>query len=185
MNHNQQLTATSRGFTLIELMTAVSIFTIVVTISMGSLVSIFDANRKSRSLKTAINNLNLVVESMSREMRFGRNYHCGNSGGFTNPQNCPSGDTLLSFLASGGSQITYRLNGSAIEKQVDSGQNVAVTAPEIIVDSMTFYVLGADAADTLQPKVIMKIKSHAGSGKSRTDFTLQTMVSQRVLDRTL
>src|SRR3989338_9971712 len=88
-----------RGFTLIELMIAVSIFIIVMTISMGSIISVFDANRKSRSLKTVLNNLNLTVESMMKEMRFGSNYHCG-PGAVTIPQDCPSGDTLMSFLSS-------------------------------------------------------------------------------------
>ena len=52
----------NRGFTLIELMTAVSIFVVVMTISMGAILNIFDANRKARTLKTVLNNLNLVVE---------------------------------------------------------------------------------------------------------------------------
>lgn len=170
-----------KGFTLIELMTAISIFIIVMTISMGSILSVFDANRKSRSLKTVLSNLNLAVESMSKEMRFGKNYHCG-SGTVTTPQNCPEGDTLMSFLSSDGVQLTYRLNGTAIEKQINSEGYMAVTAPEIIIDGFTFYTLGAGTGNLLQPKVIIIIKSHAGTGKGRSDFTLQTLVSQRVLD---
>ncbi|MBI2087079.1 MAG: type II secretion system protein [Candidatus Zambryskibacteria bacterium] len=170
-----------KGFTLIELMVAVSAFIIVMTISMGSIVGVFDANRKSKSLKTVLNNLNLAVESMSKEMRFGKNYHCG-SGTVTTPQNCPSGDTLVSFLSSDDIQITYRLNSGAIEKQIGSGGYIAVTAPEITIDDITFYTLGAGTSNTLQPKVIIKIQSHAGTGKSRSNFTLQTLVSQRTLD---
>ena len=181
MTNNQQPT-TNKGFTLIELMVAISIFIIVMTISMGSIIGVFDANRKSRSLKTVLNNLNLAVESMSKEMRFGKNYHCGLSGIITAPQNCSSGDTFMSFLSSGGVQITYRFNNQTIEKRVGSGGFIAVTAPEIVVDDLIFYTLGAGTSDTLQPKVIMRIKSHAGTGKGRSDFTLQTLVSQRVLD---
>ncbi|MBI1974666.1 MAG: type II secretion system protein [Candidatus Zambryskibacteria bacterium] len=173
-----------KGFTLIELMTAIAIFTIVMTISMGSLLNIFDVNRKSRSLKTVLNNLNLAVESMSREMRFGRNYHCG-GGDVSIPQNCSSGDIIISFLSSDGAQITYRFNNASIEKKVGTGSYLAVTAPEIVIDDLVFYAQGASSADALQPKVVMKIKSHAGSGKSRSDFTLQTLVSERTLDRAL
>lgn len=171
-----------KGFTLIELMTAVSIFIIVMTISMGSIISVFDANRKSRSLKTVLGNLNLAVESMSKEMRFGKNYHCG-LGTVTMPQNCPGGDTLMSFLSSDGVQITYRLNGGAIEKQVGAGGYVRVTAPEVVIDNLTYYVLGAGTGNTLQPKVLVLIKSHVGeTGRGRSDFTLETLVSQRALD---
>ena len=170
-----------KGFTLIELMVAISIFIVVMTISMGSILNVFDANRKSRSLKTVLNNLNLAVESMSKEMRFGKNYHCG-SGTVTIPQNYPSGDTLMSFLSSSGAQITYRLNSQTIEKQVSGGAYIAVTAPEIIIDNLVFYTIGAGASDSFQPKVLIKIKSHTGTGRSQSDFTLQTLVSQRVLD---
>lgn len=162
-------------------MTAVSIFAIVMTISMSSIIGVLDANRRSRSLKTVLSNLNLAVESMSKEMRFGKNYHCG-SGTVTEPQNCPSGDTLMSFLSSDATQITYRFNNGAIEKQVDDGTYIAVTAPEIVIDDLTFFTIGAGIGDSLQPKVVVKIKSHAGTGRGRSDFTLQTLVSQRALD---
>jgi prepilin-type N-terminal cleavage/methylation domain-containing protein len=178
---NERHQSFGRGFTLIELMTAISIFIVVMTISMGSIINVFDANRKARSLKTVLNNLNLAVESMSREMRFGKNYHCG-SGTITVPRNCPSGGTLVSFLSSENTQITYRLNGQTIEKRVGSGSYIAVTAPEIVIDRLTFYTLGAGTSNTLQPKTIIIIKGHAGIAKSRSDFTLQTLVSQRFPD---
>jgi len=171
-----------KGFTLIELMVAISIFIIVMTISMSSIIGVFDANRKSRSLKTVLTNLNLAVESMSKEMRFGKNYHCGSSGTLSLPQNCPGGDIFMSFLSSENVQITYRLAGQIIEKKVDNGEYIAVTAPEIIIDDLTFYTLGTGATDSLQPKVIIKIKGHAGANKGQSDFILQTLVSQRVLD---
>jgi prepilin-type N-terminal cleavage/methylation domain-containing protein len=172
-----------KGFTLIELMVAISIFIIIMTVSMGSILGVFDANRKSRSLKTVLNNLNLAVESMSKEIRFGKNYHCGSASDTgTNTQNCPSGNVLMSFLSSGGVQITYRFNNQTIERKVGAGSFVAVTAPEIIIDDLTFYTLGSGTSDLLQPKVLMKIKSHAGTGKSQSDFSLQTLVSQRTLD---
>lgn len=174
---------TNKGFTLIELMTALTIFIIVMTISMGSIAGALSANRKSRSLKTVLNNLNLAVESMSKEMRFGKIYHCG-SGSVTTPQNCPSGDKLMSFLASNGVQLTYRLNGTVLEKQIGNDEFVAITAPEIIIDDLVFYTLGAGGSNinTLQPKTIIRIKSHAGTGGDRSDFTLETLVSQRTLD---
>jgi len=180
-NKNFARVFSTGGFTLIELMVAVSIFIIVMTISMGSIIGVFDANRKSRSLTTVLNNLNLAVESMSKEMLFGKNYHCG-SGTVTVPQNCPTGDNLMSFLSSDNIQITYRFNNQSIEKRVNSGDFIAVTAPEIVIDDLVFYTLGAGTSDTLQPKVVIKIQSHAGTGAGQTDFTLQTLVSQRTLD---
>src|SRR5690606_15170675 len=128
---NRDSNPASRGFTLVEVLVALSLFIIIMTVSMTSIVGVFDANRKSRSLKTVINNLNLAVESMAKEMRFGMNYHCGSSGTLTSPQSCPSGSDFISFLSSDDEQISYRFSEGRIEREVDSGGYIPVTAPEI------------------------------------------------------
>ena len=43
-----------KGFTLIELMVSITIFSIVMLISVGALLSIIDANRKDQSLKSVM-----------------------------------------------------------------------------------------------------------------------------------
>ncbi|MEK7177044.1 MAG: type II secretion system protein [Patescibacteria group bacterium] len=180
----------NKGFTLVELLVAIALFITIMTVSMSSIVGILDANRKSRSLKTALSNLNLAMESMAKEMRFGTNYHCGSTGTITTPQNCAGGGTFVSFLSSDNLQITYSTTTTTLYKQVwpnyptpPAPPFIAVTASEIIMDSVTFYTFGSDSSDTLQPKIIIRIIGHAGTIKGRSDFTLQTLVSQRFLDR--
>lgn len=172
-----------KGFTLVELMVAISLFIIVMTISLGSILSVFDSNRKSKALKAALTNINLAMESMSREMRFGSVYHCG-SGTVTNPQDCPTGNqSIFSFLSSDNIQITYRLTNGSLEKQVGGGSFIQVTGPEVNIQDLDFYTIGSNTADTLQPKTLIVVRGTAGVNKGLTDFTLQTLVSQRVLDR--
>ena len=170
-----------KGFTLIELMTSLSLFIIIMTVSLGSILGVFDANRKSRSIKTVMNNLNVALESMSKEMRYGRNYHCG-PGNPATAQNCSEGQPNISFLSSNNEIISYRVNGTAIEKSVAGGNYYAITAPEVVIDSLTFYTTGAGTGDGRQPKTIFVLKGHAGNAKGRSDFSLQTLVSQRALD---
>ncbi len=128
-----------------------------------------------------MNNLNLAMESMSKEMRYGRNYYCG-PGSITTPQNCSSGGTSVSFLSSDNVQITYALAGSTIEKRSGSGNSVPVTASEVVIDDLDFYVLGAETDNSLHPKVVIKVSGHAGKGRGRSDFVIQTLVSQRALE---
>ena len=173
---------TERGFTLIELMASLALFAVVVTVSLGSILGIFSANRKSRALKAVMTNLNLAVETMSREMRYGSRYHCGASGTLTTPQNCQAGDSLVSFLSSDNVQITYRLNGTTFEKQEGSAGWIPVTSPEVVIDQLSFYTLGAATGDGHQPKTLVSFRGHAGTGAGRSDFTLETLVSQRTLD---
>jgi prepilin-type N-terminal cleavage/methylation domain-containing protein len=187
---NSHFNKMKRGFTLIEIMVAVSIFIMVMTISMGSIIGIFDVNRKSHSLKTAMTNLNLAVESMSREIRFGKNYHCCTdntcSETLTTVRNCPLGSAGISFLSSDNQQIVYRLNAGVIQKSDNGGTSyIAITSPEVTINDLSFYVLGAGglSTNTLQPKTLVKIKGQSGNiNKGGSNFSLQTMVSQRALD---
>ena len=64
-----------RGFTLVEIMVAVSVFVLVMVISSGAIISVFNANQKSKNLRSAMDNLNLTMESMTRTIRFGTKYH--------------------------------------------------------------------------------------------------------------
>ncbi len=179
-----------KGFTLIEVIISISIFIIIVTVSMGAIASIFDANRKSQSLKAIMTNLNFALEIMAREMRFGTNYHCKEDGNIYQPQNCTEGGNFVSFLSSEGQQIVYRLNSSTnqLEKSINGGSSyVGITAPEITIQSLKFFVLGATVevspASPLQPKAIILIRGFAGTKTtSQSLFTLETTVSQRVLD---
>ncbi len=179
-----RLDTKEEGFTLIELMTAVSIFLVIMTISMTSILGVFDAERKSSSLRAVMGNLNFAIEAMSKEVRFGRNYNCGSTGDLSIPRNClpPAGGTQLNYLSSNDVDTSYRLSGQAIEKQVASGSWIDVTPPEVVITDLVYYVIGAGTSDAVQPKVLVKIRGYAGTGRSRSDFTLQTLMTQRALD---
>ncbi len=68
-----------KGFTLVEMIVSIAIFTIVAVIAVGALLKIVDANKKAQSLKTTINNVNFLFEAISREMRVGSRYRCAPS----------------------------------------------------------------------------------------------------------
>ena len=76
MNNFFSLQKSQKGFTLVEMVVSLAIFTVVAVIAVGALMKITSANRKSITLKTTINNLNFTLESMSREMRVGKDYYC-------------------------------------------------------------------------------------------------------------
>ena len=77
--------ATDAGFTLIEIIVSVSIFTVVMLITMGALLSLNDSSRKAQALRTVIDNLNFTIEDMNRKIRTGDVYHCYVSSDPENP----------------------------------------------------------------------------------------------------
>jgi prepilin-type N-terminal cleavage/methylation domain-containing protein len=176
--------ASEKGFTLVEILVAISIFLIVMTISLGAVVSILDAGRKSKTLKAVVTNLNFSLEVMSREVKFGKNYHCGSGGTLTTPTPCPSGDTFISFESSEGEQIVYKLNNARIQKSIDAGSTYQdITAPDVVIQDLKFYVLGANIGDGFQPRVLISVRGYSGpKPSSQSSFVIQSTVSQRVLD---
>lgn len=188
----------NRGFTLIELMVAVSIFAIVMLIGVGALLSLVETNRRAQAINSVMNNLNAAVESMSRSMRVGTTYYCSNSSippaptTLDDPLDCPNdGGVLLAFEPAEGDpsepndQTVYRLNGTQLERSLFSGASntwVALTAPEVSIDTFDFYVIGSARGDGVQPRILMRIKGSASVPGGTTQFTIQSSVVQRLLD---
>lgn len=69
-------TTTLKGFTLVEIMVALMIFSLVVVVALAALVRIVDANRKAQTIQDAVVNLSFSMESMTRELRTGSAYYC-------------------------------------------------------------------------------------------------------------
>jgi len=181
----------NKGFTLIELMVSVSIFVIVMVISTGSILSVFDANRKSQTLRTVMDNLNLTMESMTRVIRFGTNYHCDvtvTNPALTSPRDCGSGASSIQVLASDGvTRVAYRLVNNKITRSINGGTEYDLTSADMVITDLSFRVFGsplyANGTDKFQPQVIIVIRGYAGTKVStRSEFTLQTTVSQRAFD---
>ena len=198
-------THSQKGFSLIELMVAMTIFSVVMLVSVGALLAIIDANRKAQALQSVMNNLNFALESMSRTIRVGTDYHCkvGNDptppapATLAVPNDCTGGNgggVLLAVEASNGDpaditdQIVYRFNNGRIERSVESGASgtfIPITAAEVQIDDMRFYVTGTDpltASDFVQARAVITLKGQAGEGDANTEFNVQASVVQRLLD---
>lgn len=158
---------TQKGFTLVELLVAVSIFVVVVTMAMGSIVVIFQSNNQAASIRLALDNANFALNSMSREMRLGRGFTCGNA--------VCDGDSDITFTAFG-DEITYRLAAdNSIEKQADAGEPwLPLTTDRYQIDALNFTQSGTDP-----DFVTIYVSGTVTNGDQSTNFDLQTGVSSR------
>lgn len=183
----------TKGFSLIELLVAIAIFMIVVTISVGSLLVLIDANRKSQSLKIGINNTFFAMESMTRLIRTGFGYHCGGAGVVTSVRNCPNGDMEIYFTDDTGQlvhifQQVVDGKGSIVQEVGNEGE-FSLTASDIDVDELIFHVTGTEpqsgaSPDDEQPTVTITLVGTVNPGTdSESVVTLQSTVTQRILDQ--
>lgn len=186
-----------KGFTLVEMLIAVSLFVVVVFVSIGALLSIFDANKNARSSKTVVDNLNLAIESMTRTVRFGKDYRC--TTGFSSlpnypltPADCNGGTALaVDFYDSnipGNVVVTYEWDSAnkSIKRSYNGYYDKGfLNSKDTIIESLKFYVLNSSNSDYdyKQPYVIAVIKGYVGDKPTtQSSFTIETIMSQRELD---
>jgi prepilin-type N-terminal cleavage/methylation domain-containing protein len=196
-NSKFKIQNSKRGFSLVEMLVAVALFSGVMLMGVGALLALIDANRKAQAINSVMNNLNFAMESISRNIRVGTTYHCEPNANpvpvdIDMPKDCVNGGKLLAFESSNGNssdkndQVIYRLNGTILEKSEDGGAVgtfISIVAPEVSIEQFVFYVDGTSSSDSMQPRVVMIIQGTAGiNEKTKTKFNLQTTISQRVLD---
>lgn len=196
------------GFTLLEMIVSLGIFSVVAVIAVGSLVRITGLNRQAQSLQLAMNNISYVLESISRELRFATTIRCvNNTSGVFNSSNLSSqvnnchnsnaGSTIVfrSTKSGFGCQLIYaywfdKPSGSSdfiIKKsqQRNCGDEVKLSTASEIVDStnvkITNVSLDLDEGSNGYSWIGINIKGYSGKKENeKNNFDITTGISQRV-----
>ncbi|MGC9602476.1 MAG: type II secretion system protein [Minisyncoccia bacterium] len=199
-----RLPAGRQGFTLIEMLVSVALFSVVMVMALGALLSLSTADRKAQALKSSVDNLNFALDSMSRTIRTGYNYHCGSSSG----GDCKAGNNTFYFTANNGVVTAYRLESLTVDSNAAAicGQTIAtpgclaisvgggawasITSPDVIINdlsasnSYSFHLWGTTTGDNIQPIVVITLSGYAQvSTTQQSAFHLQTTVTQRIYDQ--
>ena len=174
----------ARGYTLIELVVAVGLFALVMTLAAGAYLLMVDLSRQAQGISTGIDNLSFVLETMTRSIRTGTSYSCGSFGG-----DCSGGADRFSFKDASGVDITYAygLQTDGLTGAIAKNGNVILTDPSVSVSSLTFYVSGTGtvaANDFAQPYVTIVVSGTVSSGPRKTSqaFTVETSATMRGID---
>ena len=189
-----------QGFSLIELMVSLSIFAIVMTTSIGTLLVMIDASAKAQALYSVMTNLSFALDNVTRNIRTGYEHRCQMNLGDTttlSPSNndCSWGDAIIFNRMNDNYRTAYRLNNGALEqKECSPPPGVSctgwrrLTGTEVMIDNFQVEVSGSDNGadagnDTNQPVITLVVTGHVNNGlETDTDFSLQTRVTKRVLD---
>lgn len=163
-----------KGFTLIELIVAVFIFSVLMMVAAGSFVSALSLQRRALNIKKIEENGRFVLELMTRELRVASPINTANT-------NCPvSGASVISFQHPVNGAIEYSLSGTQVQRRVESVVTM-ISNPDVEATRLVFCITGNTENDNRQPRVTILLSFKSGGlGAQAATIDLQTAVSQRM-----
>jgi prepilin-type N-terminal cleavage/methylation domain-containing protein len=186
--NKRQKESKTAGFSLIELMVAVTIFTIIIVMGIGAVITSHHAYNKAVKKNAGVDTVSFVIESMARRIRTGTMYTCDLSGGCSTQKK----SDRLKFLDQDGNMVYYYLNNYTGEIMMQregfsDGESVALTNRDIVtIKSLYFYGEGRETytqkKDPIQPRLTIVIQGVISIRGEKEAFSLQTSVTQRKLD---
>lgn len=195
-----------RGFTIVESLIAIGLFSILVTIAVGSFVNALHTQHEVGNLISAQSTVSLSIEQMAREMRTGYLF-CHTADGKLNDSpplavcGCskigssgPTGKypvwqcSELNFLNALSESTTYYVSNGALTRSStneNNGVGQPLTGNDISVKNLTFILRGQLEGDNEPPFVTISISvspSSTDPADASTTLHFQTSVSARQID---
>ncbi|MEZ4103218.1 MAG: prepilin-type N-terminal cleavage/methylation domain-containing protein [Candidatus Paceibacterota bacterium] len=202
----------STGFTLIEVMISIGLFTVIMIIGITAILNVNNTYRKSRSMRSAIDNLSFIMEDMARNIRLGSLYRCLDDENEINPttiedpldgvgcsgiafepfydpisgedDNLAVADQNI-YLISPDGDLFKGKRGANFTDSDSPGVGIPMNSTDLKIDYVNsgFTIYGSSLnTDGEQPSVLIILSGTVQVGNSTSDFNLQTTVSQRLLD---
>ncbi len=154
-----------KGFTLVEMIVAMSVFTILLTVAVGVFVKSIRSQRELVHRLAIIDNAGLALEQMTREIRTGYDF---------------SGTDSLRFKNKDGETVNFLKAGNQILRRVDDN-DFELTGPNVQVKSLSFDVQQTNNDKCNPWRVTIGLRVGSEELQSNDDIVLQNTVSSRVL----
>lgn len=192
----QKKSGSEKGFTLVEMLIAMFVFSLIVGAVSGLFISAIRGQRSTLASQRLLDQTSYSLEYMSRALRMaikegqqadplvdclsqdGLNYETNTDGTslkFIN--HLENDDCQEFFLNSGSHQLEQRKN--------NLNDTFPLTSSKLQISSLKFFLYGEDQNDNgLQPRVAIAFEIR-GIGQTIADqpaIIVQTMISQRNLD---
>lgn len=174
----------AKGFTLVELMVAVFVFSFVSAIATNFVVTSAHASRRALAQQVLLDQMSYTAEYMTRALR-----RAGKE--LNNPPGCLSARglnyevganaTSVAFVDDRGRCRSFFLADGAIQERVGSESGVALTASGVDITGLKFLARGEGQGDSLQPRITFAIRATSREDRGY-EFLLQSTVSQRRYD---
>ncbi|MBI4160235.1 type II secretion system protein [Candidatus Wolfebacteria bacterium] len=163
----------SRGFTIIELLVAMTIFSIVVTTAIGIFVRGIRTQRAIVSFMEINDNASLALEQMMREMRTGKDFN-------------RISEEEIRFTNADGKSVSYRKNNDVLERGEpnEAGDFIygGITAENVALRRFSIGLLGGGPGAEFPARVTISLAVGSNNPYLEDVLTnIQTTVSSRFI----
>jgi prepilin-type N-terminal cleavage/methylation domain-containing protein len=126
------------GFTLIEMIVSLGLFSVVVTVAVGALLVLVATNRQLQGEQSVMTNLAFALDSMTREIRTGTRYYCDSAGSTGGPNNIFNDANDIDVVLSGSSiRDCHNGNSGAQRYQgiafIEAGDSISAASADRIL----------------------------------------------------
>ncbi|MEA3295615.1 MAG: prepilin-type N-terminal cleavage/methylation domain-containing protein [Patescibacteria group bacterium] len=173
----------NKGFTLIEIMLSVALFSILIVAVLNIFHYSAKAHEKILNSQEILNQTSYIMEYMSRSIRMAQKDIDGDCSGATG-KTYNSGDDSIKFINYDGFCQEFYLDGNILKQSIDDSTGVPLISSEFKVNLIKFEILGDEIGDNIQPRItiFLDIESDTTDIDKQTQVKIQTSVSQRNLD---
>lgn len=174
-----------RGFTIIEMLVAVAVFSFVISAASGVFIFALKSQRQGLAFQTMLDQVSYLEEYMSRAIRMAKKEksapNCLSNNGL-NYEKTRAGQGLKFVNYQGYCQEFFFDAASGRLKEAKSGPTAVenfLTSASLTISSFNIKLAGENQTDDNQPKVTLFLKAQSKEG---TIIKIQTTISQRNLD---
>lgn len=159
-----------RGFTLVEMLVAVTVFIITVLALLQIHFHVIRAERISYLLLHREKNIHYALETMARAMRMGGNF------------SIPTANQInfTTFLGGEPRSMMYQFNQGTIEQSIDNDSWMPIIDPEKVqITSLRFFINRPSV--NIQPRITIAMQGFSEIYGIKHYVRIQTSVTPRIL----
>jgi len=172
----------NKGVTLLELIVAVSLFSITILMATRIFMTVIDGQRDAIAAQNMQESIRYTFERISKEIRMAQKDITGSCTGVADKvYDTNINNDELTFLNYHGECVTYSLDDYRlqVQRQTIDPSPLPITLGKIKINNLQFELLGSDP-ETDQLMVVIRIDAEAESKEQfKHELKTQTSISSR------
>lgn len=175
------------GFSVIELIVATGIFSVIVLASFGIFSSVLDGQQKVLAQTRIQREAQLILETITKKIRTSRVDYAEYEVvfGLGNPIENPVQELILIDQADSRVRFIYSPVAETIDLQIDAGPVNSISSDDVDITALNFFVeptidpFASGLLPSIQPRVTFVMTIQSGQGDNLVVVTIQQTTPQR------